>query len=67
MKDGKIDNYIALFERLVHHASYNIDAKQMLKYFTRGLLRALYETMYQHDEPRMYVQWRELALCQQQK
>jgi hypothetical protein len=67
MKDDKIDNYITLFERLVCHASYNIDAEQMLKYFTRGLLRALYKTMYQHDETRTYMQWRESALRRQQK
>ena len=67
MKDGKIDDYITLFEQLVCHAGYNIDAKQTLKYFTRGLLRALYETMYQHDKPRTYAQWRESALHWQQK
>jgi hypothetical protein len=67
MKDSKIDNYIALFEQLVCHASYNIDTEKTLKYFTRGLPRALYETMYQHNKPRMYTQWRESALCWQQK
>ena len=67
MKDGKIDDYIAQFEQLVRHAGYNINAEQTLKYFTKGLPRALYETMYQHDDPRNYEEWRESALKRQQK
>jgi hypothetical protein len=67
MKDGRVDDYIALFEQLVRHAGYNINAEQTLKYFTKGLPRALYETMYQHDDPRTYEEWRASALKRQQK
>jgi hypothetical protein len=67
MKDGRVDDYIALFEQLVRHAGYNINSEQTLKYFTKGLPRALYETMYQHDDPRTYEEWRDSALKRQQK
>ena len=67
MKEGKIDDYIALFEQLVRYAGYDINAEQTLKYFIKGLPRTLYEAMYQHDDPRTYEDWRASALKRQQK
>jgi len=43
MKDGKIDKYIAGFERLAHHAGVDLDDPSNMRTFAQGLPGALVE------------------------
>jgi hypothetical protein len=51
MKDGNINEYIAMFDTLVAQAGYKVDDAQMLEKFISGLPVLLYETIYQLDDP----------------
>ena len=61
MQGQDLDDYIAKFEELVRHTQYNINGPQTIDMFTRGLPVTLYETIFQHDNPRMFEQWRTAA------
>ena len=65
MQGQDLDGYIAHFEELVRHAEYNINGPQTIDMFTRGLPTSLYETIYQHDQPETFEQWRRAALRRQ--
>ena len=62
MQGQDLNQYITKFEELVHHAQYNINGPQTIDMFTRGLPMTLYETIYQHDNPRTFEEWRVAAL-----
>ena len=59
------DGYITKFKELVHHAHFNINNPLTIGHFTKGLPRGLYETIYQHDSPTTFEQWREATLRRQ--
>src|ERR1700761_4402462 len=65
MQEQDLDGYIAHFEELVRHAGYDINGPQTIDMFTRGLPTSLYETIYQHDQPETFEQWRRAALRRQ--
>jgi len=59
MKDGKIDEYIAAFERLTHCAGVDLNDPSNLCTFAQGLPSPLVETVIRQDDPQNYVQWQE--------
>jgi len=61
MKEGKIDEYVASFERLAHRASIDLDDPSNMRTFAQGLPGPLVETVLRQDDPQNYVQWREAA------
>ena len=61
MKDSKIDEYIASFERLAHCAGINLDDPSNMRTFTQGLPGPLVETIIHLEDPQNYVQWHEAA------
>ena len=61
MKEGKIDEYIAGFERLAHHAGIDLDDPSNMCTFVQGLPGPLVEMVLRLDDPQNYVQWREAA------
>jgi len=61
MKEGKIDEYIADFERLAHRAGIDLDDPSNMRTFAQGLPGPLVETTLRLDDPQNYVQWREAA------
>ena len=65
MQGQDLDEYIAKFEELIRHAQYDINGPQTIDMFTRGLPITLYETVFQHDNPRTFEQWRTAALKRQ--
>ena len=65
MKGEDMDDYVAKFERLARHAGYNLDDIQTLDLFTAGLPNALYQKVYELDNPQNYAQWKHHALEQQ--
>ena len=65
MQGQDLNGYIAHFEELVHHAEYDINGPQTIDMFTRGLPTSLYKTIYQHDQPETFEQWRKAALKRQ--
>ena len=65
MQGQDLDEYIAKFEELIRHAQYDINGLQTIDMFTRGLPTSLHETIFQHDNPRTFEQWRTVALKRQ--
>ena len=65
MQGQDLDEYIAKFEELVRQAQYDINGPQTIDMFTRGLPITLYETIFQHNSPRMFEQWRTAVLKRQ--
>jgi len=61
MHDGKIDEYIATFERLAHRAGVDLDDPSNMRTFAHGLPGPLVETIIKLDDPHNYIQWREAA------
>ena len=61
MKEGKIDEYIAGFERLAHRAGIDLDDPSNMRTFAQGLPGPLVETVLRMDDPQNYVQWCEAA------
>ena len=57
MKEGKIDKYIAGFERLAHCARVDLDDPSNMHTFAQGLPGPLVETVIQQEDPQNYVQW----------
>ena len=67
MKGEDMDDYVAKFERLARHAGYNLDNIQTLDLFTAGLPNALYQKVYELDNPQTYAQWKHHALERQRQ
>jgi len=61
MKEGKINEYVAGFERLAHRAGIDLDDPSNMRTFAQGLPGPLVETVLRLDDPHNYVQWREAA------
>ena len=62
MQGQDLDGYIAQFEELMRQAKSAINGPQAINMFTRGLPTSLYETIYQHNQPETFEQWRRAAL-----
>jgi len=67
MKEGDIDAYIAQFKELARMAGYCLDEPQTIDTFTAGLPLNLYLKTFELNQPRMYQQWREAVVKQQQQ
>jgi len=61
MCDGKINKYVAAFERLGHRAGVDLDDPSNMHTFAQGLPGPLVETIIKLDDPQNYVQWHEAA------
>jgi len=65
MERGDIDAYVAKFEQLVRYAGYNIDQPMVLDLCANGLPNKLQETIYLHDNPVDYEDWKRAAIKRQ--
>ena len=65
MQGQDLDEYIAKFEELMCHTQYDNNGPQTIDMFTRGLPMTLYKTIYQHDNPGTFKQWRAAVLKRQ--
>ena len=61
MKEGRIDEYIAAFERLAHRANADLDNVMNLRLFAHGLLKPLCDICIDIDSPEMFEQWSNTA------
>ena len=61
MKEGHIDEYIAAFERLAHHANADLNDPLNLRLFARGLPKALCDACIDIDSPETFEQWSNVA------
>ena len=61
MKEGRIDEYIAAFERLGHRANADLDDPLNLRLFARGLPKALCDICIDIDSPETFEQWANAA------
>jgi len=61
MKDRKIDEYIAGFERLAHRAGVDLDDPSNMHTFAQGLPSELVKIVIRQEDLQNYVQWREAA------
>jgi hypothetical protein len=61
MKDKNIDEYIAMFECLGHHARMDLDDPTALHLFTRGLPQSLADLCIDIENPDLFEQWTKVA------
>jgi hypothetical protein len=61
MKDSNVDEYIAAFQLLGHHAGMNLDDPSVLRLFTRGLPKSLADSCINIDSPENFEQWTNAA------
>ena len=61
MKDRKIDEYIAGFERLTHRTGVDLNDPSNMRTFAQGLPGPLIEIVICQEDPQNYIQWREGA------
>lgn len=60
-KEGRIDEYIATFERLAHRANVDLDDPSNLRTFAHGLPRPLVDMCIDIDSPGTFQQWTNAA------
>ena len=65
MKEGRINKYIAAFERLAHHTNADLNDPLNLCLFARGLPKALCDACIDIDSPEMFKQWSNTVQCHQ--
>jgi len=65
MKEGRIDEYIATFERLAHRAGVDPNDPSNLRTFAQGLPHPLVEVIIRNDSPENFQQWATSAQRQQ--
>jgi hypothetical protein len=63
MKDSNVDEYIAAFQLLSHHAGMNLNDLSTLRLFTYGLLKSLADSCIDIDSPKNFKQWANMAQC----
>lgn len=61
MTEGCIDEYIATFERLAHHAHADLNNPLNLRLFARGLLSRLCNVCIDINSPESFQQWAKAA------
>ena len=67
MERGKLDTYIAKFERLARMAGYNLQDQMVLDRFGSGLNPGLFTTIINNTDPRTWLDWTRAAQKYQQK
>lgn len=65
MTEGRVDEYIAEFERLAHRAGIGLDDPINLLIFARGLPRNWASACISKDDPKSFEQWSEAARRQE--
>jgi hypothetical protein len=63
MKDSNVDEYIAAFQLLSHHAGMNFDDLSALRLFARRLPKSLADSCINIDSPENFEQWANAAQC----
>jgi hypothetical protein len=63
MKDSNVDEYIAAFQLLGHHAGMNLDDPSVLRLFAHRLLKSLANSCIDIDSPENFEQWANAAQC----
>jgi hypothetical protein len=63
MKDSNVDEYIATFQLLSHHAEMNLDDPSTLRLFVHGLLKSLADSCINIDLPENVEQWANVVQC----
>ena len=66
MEKGKLDTYIAKFERLTCLAGYDLQDQMVLDRFSSGLNSGLYVAIINNKEPRNWIKWVRAAQKYQQ-
>jgi hypothetical protein len=61
MKDSNVDEYIATFQLLGHHAGMNLDDPSVLRLFVCGLPKSLTNSCIDIDLPENFEQWANMA------
>jgi hypothetical protein len=61
MKDSNVDEYIATFQLLGHHAGMNLDNPSTLQLFAWGLPKSLTDSCIDIDSPKNFEQWANAA------
>jgi hypothetical protein len=67
MKEGRVDDYIADFERLARRAGYRLDEPYTLELFIHGLPAKFAEACIDKESPESFEQWTTAARHQQRK
>ena len=67
MEKGKLDTYIAKFERLARLAGYSLQDQMVLDRFSSGLNPGLYASIINNTDPRTWLDWTRAAMKYQQK
>ena len=67
MEKGKLDMYIAKFERLARLAGYNLQDQMVLDQFGSGLNLGLYASIISNTDPHTWLDWTRAAMKYQQK
>ena len=67
MERGKLDTYIAKFERLVRLAGYNLQDQMVLDRFGSGLNPGLFTAIINNTDLRLWLDWTRAAQKYQQK
>ena len=67
MEKGKLDTYVAKFERLACLAGYNLQDQMVLDRFGSRLNSGLYVAIINNEDPRTWTDWVRAAQKYQQK
>ena len=67
MEKGKLDTYVAKFERLTHLAGYDLQDQMVLDRFGSGLNLGLYIAIINNEDPRTWTDWVRATQKYQQK
>ena len=67
MEKGKLDTYIAKFERLARLAGYSLQDQMVLDQFGSGLNPGLYASIINNADPHTWLDWTRAAMKYQQK
>ena len=67
MEKGKLDTYIAKFERFARLAGYSLQDQMVLDRFSSGLNPGLYASIINNTEPCTWLDWTRAAMKYQQK
>ena len=62
MKEGNIDEYIAQFASLVHHAGMDPNDPSTMRLFAQGLPKGLADLCIDIDSPETFIEWTKAAL-----
>ena len=65
IKEGNVDEYVAMFELLGQRAQGDLDNPFLLTHFARRLPKALADACINNESPETFQEWKAATLCQQ--